>query len=116
MNNSDRDDPILKRKPYFKVGISYKKDNGTPFILKKNEKKIQRMFRKLGKNIPLTTSTKLDNYSNEVILLIDGKRDIYTIGQKLKDKYGDELEPLYERLVVFLEHIRVEKKWISFKD
>lgn len=36
---------------------------------------------------------------------IDGKRDVYQIGQLLKEAYGDEAEPLYERLCTFIKSL-----------
>ena len=35
--------------------------------------------------------------------MIDGKANIMEIGNKLKEQYGDEVEPLYERLSQFIQ-------------
>lgn len=34
---------------------------------------------------------------------IDGKRSVYEIGQALRAEYGQEAEPLYERLCTFVK-------------
>ena len=36
---------------------------------------------------------------------IDGKRNVYEIGQLLKHEYGQEAEPLYERLCTFIKSL-----------
>ena len=36
---------------------------------------------------------------------IDGKRNVYEIGQLLKEEYGQEAEPLYERLCTFIKSL-----------
>lgn len=34
---------------------------------------------------------------------IDGKRNVYEIGKLVKEKYGQEAEPLYERLSTYIK-------------
>lgn len=36
---------------------------------------------------------------------IDGNRNVYEIGQLLKEAYGQEAEPLYERLCTFIKSL-----------
>ena len=36
---------------------------------------------------------------------IDGKRNVYEIGQLLKNEYGQEAEPLYERLCTYIKSL-----------
>ena len=40
-----------------------------------------------------------------IFLCVDGKRSVYDIGQLVKEKYGDEAEPLYERLSVYMKKL-----------
>ena len=35
--------------------------------------------------------------------LIDGEKTVYDIGEAVKEHFGDECEPLYERLVKYFE-------------
>jgi hypothetical protein len=46
---------------------------------------------------------KLDEQSSCVWNLIDGKRTVRQIGEEIKSRYGESIEPLYPRLVEFLE-------------
>ena len=45
---------------------------------------------------------------------IDGKRNVYEIGKLVKEKYGQEAEPLYERLSTYIKTLHnscfIEKK------
>jgi hypothetical protein len=45
---------------------------------------------------------RLDGIGSETWRLIDGKRTICEIGSKLHDVFGNDTEPLYPRLVEFL--------------
>ncbi len=61
------------------------------------------MFMKSVFNIPERTVTELDEKSAAVWQLIDGKRSVYEIADGLKNRYGEDCEPLYERLALFLK-------------
>lgn len=88
-------------------------DNGIVTIFEKQDHKIQKFFRKLRFKIPLYKKIALDEISSEVFLLIDGKRTVKEIGENLEMKYGDKVNPLYERLLVFLNHIHINCKYIE---
>ena len=45
--------------------------------------------------------------------VLSGK-NIYEIGQKVKEHFGKEAEPLYERLTTFFR-ILAENKYITYK-
>ena len=55
---------------------------------------------------PKVSQIHLDEYSSYVWLGMNGKRDITELGRYLKRKYGDEAEPLYPRLVKFMEILK----------
>ncbi|WP_123053911.1 PqqD family protein [Clostridium sp. JN-1] len=82
-------------------------------ILEKQDHKIQRFFRKLKFRIPEYKKTTLDEYGSYVLLQIDGKKTIKEIGENLEAKFGDEVHPLYERLLLFLNHIDVNCHYIE---
>jgi hypothetical protein len=56
----------------------------------------------------------LDDFGASVWLLLDGKRDIKKIGEKIREEYGEEVEPLYPRLNHFL-NILVQQDLIELK-
>lgn len=63
-----------------------------------------------------TRRIKLDDYGWAVWDRINGKRDIREIGTYLRERFGDNVEPLYPRLskfIAYLNHldlVKIEKK------
>lgn len=45
---------------------------------------------------------KLDSYGSEVWRSCDGRTTVATIAQVLRQKFGEKIEPVYERLAVFI--------------
>ncbi|MDF2633607.1 MAG: hypothetical protein K0R78_481 [Pelosinus sp.] len=82
-------------------------------MLVKQDHKIQKFFRKLKFRIPEYKKTSLDEYGSCVFLLIDGMKTVKDIGESLEAKYGDKVHPLYERLLLFLNHINVNCHYIE---
>lgn len=100
----------------FKVcdNIEYKVDeNRIVTILEKQDHKIQRFFRKLKFKIPLYKEIDFDEISSEVFLQIDGDKTVKEIGDNLEKKYGEKVNPLYERLLIFLKHIYINCEYIE---
>jgi hypothetical protein len=64
-------------------------------ILEKQDHKFQKFFRKLKLRIP------------------EYKRTVREIGENLEVKFGDKVHPLYERLLMFLNHIDVNCHYIK---
>lgn len=82
-------------------------------MLVKQDHKIQKFFRKLKVRIPEYKKTSLDEYGSCVFLLIDGIKTVKDIGENLEVKYGEKVHPLYERLLLFLNHINVNCHYIE---
>jgi hypothetical protein len=82
-------------------------------ILQKQDHKVQNFFRKLKFKIPEYKKTSLDEYGSCIFLMIDGKKTVKDIGEGLEVKYGDKVHPLYERLLLFLNHIEVNSQYIE---
>lgn len=82
-------------------------------MLVKQDHKIQKFLRKLKFRIPEYKKTSLDEYGSYVFLLIDGVKTVKDIGENLEAKYGDKVQPLYERLLLFLNHINVNCHYIE---
>jgi hypothetical protein len=82
-------------------------------ILEKQDHKIQKFFRKLKFRIPEYKKTSLDEYSSYIFLQIDGRKTVKDIGEDLEAKFGDKAYPLFERLLLFLNHIEVNCHYIE---
>ena len=94
--------------------INYKvDDNGIVTIFEKQDHKIQRFFRKLKFRIPLYKEIAFDEISSAVFLEIDGDKTVKEIGENLVKRFGDKVEPLYERLLIFINHIYINCKYIE---
>ena len=61
-----------------------------------------------------TIRLTLDDKSTAVWDLIDGRRSVEQIGATLQRKYGEEIEPVYERLAKLLE-IMVKNQLIRYE-
>ena len=88
-------------------------NKGIVTILEKQDHKIQNFLRKMKFSIPQYKKIELDEYCSTVFLLIDGNRTVKEIGKSLDEKDGDRVHPLYERLLIFLNHIDINCKYIE---
>lgn len=51
-----------------------------------------------------------------MFLQIDGSKTVEDIGKNLEKKYGDKVQPLYERLLIFLNYIETNCHYIEKTD
>lgn len=107
------DDDALKL--VFKVSnnIDYEVNDKAITVLEKQNHPIQKFFRKLKFRIPLYKKVKLDEYSSFVFSQIDGEKTVEEIGENLEHIYGENCHPLYERLLMFLNHIEINCNYIE---
>ena len=110
MNNTDVLNLVFKKSENIEYEVS---SDGIVTILEKQDHKVQNFFRKLKFKIPMYKKIELDKYSSFVFLQIDGKKTVEDIGSSLENTYGEDSHPLYERLLVFLNHIEVNCKYIE---
>jgi len=90
-------------------------ENNIVTMIEKQDHKIQRFFRKLKIRIPEYKKISLDEYGSFIVLQIDGYRTVKEIGENLEEKFGECTHPLYERLLLFLNHIEVNSHYIEKK-
>ena len=82
--------------------ISFETDeNGQVTILVENKGIINTLMQKLLKK-PRITRIDLQGQGNFVWLCIDGKRTVFDIAAQVKERFGEEAEPLYDRLVTYM--------------
>jgi hypothetical protein len=58
---------------------------------------------------------KLDEIGSFIWELCDGRKTVKEIGGRLKEKFGEKVEPLYERLGAFFQNLE-KNKFIIFKN
>lgn len=61
----------------------------------------QRFFMRLLKRDEYVR-IRLDDYGDAVFRLMDGERDVRTVGAELRERFGEEVEPVYPRLSSYL--------------
>lgn len=72
------------------------------------DKLAQRFFKK-----PEVTKIKLEKIGSFIWNCIDGKRSIYEISWLVKEEFGEEAEPLYDRLVPYFRMLR-DKGYVTW--
>lgn len=55
---------------------------------------------------PRVSHIKLDEYGSFLWQQIDGKRTVGQLAQRMKAQFGDGAEPLYDRLVKYMQILR----------
>lgn len=55
---------------------------------------------------PRVSHIDLDAYGSFLWLQIDGKKSVGELASAMKEKFGDQAEPLYERLVKYMQILR----------
>lgn len=63
-----------------------------------------RLFQHLNKK-PKYTYIALEGMGSFIWKSMDGVRTVYEIGQMVKETYGQEAEPLYERLCPYIQRL-----------
>lgn len=109
-NNEEVLNLVFKKSENVEYEVS---SDGIVTILEKQDHKVQNFFRKLKFKIPMYKKMELDEYGSFIFLQIDGKKNVEELGIKLEEKYGGESHPLYERLLLFLNHIDVNCHYIE---
>ena len=78
---------------------------GIVTVLEKQDHKIQNFFRRLRFRIPQHKKTELDAYGSFVFKNLDGKTSVEELGNRLREHFGDQIEPVYDRLVAYLQYL-----------
>ena len=80
-------------------------EKGNVEIVRKNRGLFNRIAQLFFRR-PKVSYIELDVFGSFIWKQIDGKKDVYEIGKLVKAKFGQEAEPLYERLTEFLHILR----------
>lgn len=105
-------DNFLLYIPHRSNNVEWENRKGKVVLIFHHDKLIEKTVRLFIKR-PKTTTLELDEIGSAVWKLIDGEKNIYEIGQKLKEEFGDKAEPLYERLIMFIRYLN-KRRWIYF--
>lgn len=91
--------------PIAKVGYKHNEDNETISLLipRFRSEFMQKYF--IPKNKSKFINANLDKFGSFVYAKIDGKTPIIEICEMMKQHYGEEVEPVYERVSKFFGHL-----------
>jgi coenzyme PQQ synthesis protein D (PqqD) len=84
------------------------KEDGIVQIIVDRDSLFERIVRKLFFT-PESYKVDLDRIGSFIWNRIDGKRNLYDIGQLLKVEFGEDIEPLYERLIQYINILKNNK-------
>lgn len=87
--------------------------DGIVTLLEKQDHKIQQILRKSKFQIPMYKEIELDEYCSTVFIMLNGKNTVEKVGENLEEKYGEKVHPLYERLLLFINHIYTDCNYIE---
>ena len=93
---------FLEKKPQKNNEIGWKTQDGNVTLEIENKGLFNRLAQKLLKK-PKVSFIHLDEMGSFIWPLIDGETDIITLGEKVKEHFGDKAEPLYERLSKYIK-------------
>ena len=105
---------FLEKIPCHQAGLNWSKDDDGSVTLEKENKGIaNRIAQKLIKK-PRISYIHLEKMGSFIWPLIDGNRTVLEIGELVKEHFGDDAEPLYERLSQYLKTFALHG-FITFK-
>ncbi|UCH89447.1 MAG: PqqD family protein [Thermoplasmata archaeon] len=113
---SERIQNMLVMRPVRKVRWKYADEDETKVIIF-----FPRFESALGKRLGEIYKMKpyrkihLDEYGTSVWKLCNGKATVRQIGELLSEQYGDKVEPLHERLQIFL-NVLERNEMIKFRE
>ena len=115
MKKNNISENFLERRPIRSALINWSQsDDGRVTLEIENTGFFNKIAQKFfGK--PPVTYVHLDKTGSFVWPLIDGEKDIIEIGELVREKFGDEAEPLYERLAKFFQ-ILESYNFIMFRE
>lgn len=93
---------FLEIKPKKNTEIKWSCEDGNITLEIENKGLFNRLAQKLLKK-PKTSFIHLDEMGSFIWPLIDGETDIISLGEKVKEHFGDKAEPLYERLSKYIK-------------
>lgn len=102
-NNINTSENYLERIPVRSEKLRYESDGqGKVTIIKENRGIFNRLAQITIKK-PKISYIHLDEIGSCIWPLIDGERDIISLGVLLKERLGEKAEPLYERLAKYFK-------------
>ena len=100
---------FLDVKPRRKKGLMWYRDKRGYVTLKKINNGICNTLCRIVLKKPKISYIHLDQTGSYIWLASNGENSIYEIGKFLKNKFGDEITPVYERLIKYFTLLKAYK-------
>ena len=113
-NVQEQDKNYLDYIPVPGKQVGYEISEGNSTIYQENRGMFKRMFQVLLKK-PKVSQIHLDEMGNFIWPLMDGKRSIFDISERVKEQFGEKAEPLYPRLVKYFQMLK-DYGFIEFRN
>ena len=102
VNRKKKQENYLERQPMRVPKIRWSLEEGGMVILQLKNRGIFHRAAQLLFHKPETTFVKLDALGSLVWTLADGRRSLLQLGEEVQAAFGEQAEPLYERLALFV--------------
>ena len=104
---------LLELVPVKLVGSEMKEDGKASLLIPRFKSKFLLNF--LPKNKSPFVKINLDDFGTGFWNIADNQKTVEQIGVELKEKFGDAIEPVYERLNIFISQLR-RQGFMELKD
>jgi hypothetical protein len=112
VENESKDQNLLSYIPEKKHKDFKTKDDKVQLIFTHN-KPIERLIQWLLKK-PSTSDIELDSMGSRAWLCMNGQNTIYDIGRILEKEFGNQCQPVYKRLALFIKYLSGQG-WIAIR-
>ncbi|MGX7204710.1 PqqD family peptide modification chaperone [Enterococcus pingfangensis] len=104
---------LLDRVYRQKEDLHYEVREGIVFVITEQNAWIQRVLRKIHYKIPATSEMELDKYGSFILQQVDGQKTVREIGENLGSAIEEANNQLYDRLLIYLNHLEKNEKYIE---
>lgn len=112
-NEQKAEDNFMLYVPHIKHP-HWEEQNGLVYIITYHNHPVQKMANWLVKKSN-KSDVKLDELGSTVWKAMDGNRNVFQIGEIIKEKFGEDCEPVYDRLIMFMRYLN-RRGWIYFEN
>lgn len=103
MKKNKKSENYLDKKPLFKHNLVWKADeNGMVTFEIENKGLFNTLAQKLFKK-PRISYIHLDEMGSFIWPLLDGEKSIAELGAPVEERFGEDAQPLYERLAKYMQ-------------
>ncbi|MBQ9975757.1 MAG: PqqD family protein [Clostridia bacterium] len=100
---------FLEKTPCIFPDVKWSSDEDGSVTLEIENKGLMKRATQLLLKKPKISYIHLEKYGSFIFPLIDGQRNIIEIGKLVEEHFGEEAQPLYERLAQYFKTLEANK-------